>query len=467
MYADRIKDKRREIAAALFLCAVLFRILLFFTVYDDLRHGSAARYGSTALGLASGHGLTYQGDEVATIQTEPSNVQGDYRESLASDSRKPMTEFLPGTALLIAVLWKVTGIYNFAPLVIFQVLIDSLLIAWFFSAFSRHQPVVAVAAALLMTINLAAIKRTLMVGYDFWPQFSVLVLVSGVIWSLSRSRPRAWQLGLIGLAAGIGLWFRSITVFLPYFVAAAVFEIAHIRRGVRATKAVALAAALVLPVILLTMGLSAYRFEATGSLRPTRSTFWHTFFAGVGQFDNPYGLVNDDRAVWSFAQTLNPALQGQALGAMYELPGSQYESTLKSEAFDFVRRYPLLFVRNFSFRVGIMISPVLYRDGDFLPERLFPFLVPLGVMLFPLWILGLFRIVRRLPELAILFGSIYAYFFLMFGWFYVVGRVILPYLFLSIVLYLNGALHLWEWAKGTFRRIRLHGTGKKTSGTTV
>ena len=43
--------------------------------------------------------------------------------------------------------------------------------------------------------------------------------------------------------------------------------------------------------------------------------------------------------------------------------------------------------------------------------------------------------------------SIYLYFFVAFSWFYVVGPVILPFLFISAISYLNGLAWIREIAR--------------------
>ena len=145
------------------------------------------------------------------------------------------------------------------------------------------------------------------------------------------------------------------------------------------------------PVILLAVSLSVYRYETTGNWRPTRSTFWHTFFAGVGEFSNPFGLVNDDTAVWHYGQRLNPALRQHSLSEMYRSPNSEYELTLKRQAMDLVQKRPLLLVRNTAYRLVIMISPPLYSGGDFVPQSISRLVFPIGILMIPVWFLGMLR----------------------------------------------------------------------------
>jgi hypothetical protein len=54
----------------------------------------------------------------------------------------------------------------------------------------------------------------------------------------------------------------------------------------------------------------------------------------------------------------------------------------------------------------------------------------------------MFALHRKDKTVFWLSAAIYAHFFLVFGWFYVVGRVILPFLFVSILVYFAGASFL-------------------------
>jgi len=424
-------------ALVVFVVAFLLRCILLFTVYGDLRHGSATVYGSTALGVWHDQGLTHHLSEETGIQQVPDNITGDYGIYYQPDGRETMTEFLPGPAVLLGWLWKMLPVHNFAPYLIFQVFLDSLLTAVCLLVLVPVHRGIGYLTALFMVVNLPAIKRTLMMGYDFWPQYGTLLLFLGAIWIIRTRRGAIWYGGL-GLSLAVVPWFREITTFLPFvvipFLGAAVF-----RGGDRSVRSVSLKlGALAIPLALSVIMLSAYRHHTTGNWRPTRSTFWHTFFAGVGQFDNPYGLESKDASVWAFGQRLDPELRHHTLGEMYQLPDSPYERVLAREARRFVSEHPLTFIRNTLYRAGIILSPLLYRHGDYLPARLAARLAPLGILMLVIWVVGMYWLYRRQRILFLTATGIYSYFVLAFSWFYVAGRVILPLLFLDVVVYLAG-----------------------------
>lgn len=446
--------RRATILAGIFLLALAARTILLFSVWSDLRHGSATPDASAAIGLCSGTGLTTNQDEMQAVDRDRSNLRGDFLQLRSPGARQPFTEFLPGPALLLAGLWTVLPTHNFLSLLLLQVLLEALAIAALFWVLSARCSVgVSGTVAAFAALNPAAIKRTLMMGYDFWPQFGVMVLFTGALWLLWQHKSGAFH-ALVGVAGGIVLWFRELALFLPFFVAA--FFVWHDTRTPpwRPRESMRKVALFLLPVVLCMGGLSLYRLELTGSSRPTRSTFWHTFFAGVGQFSNPYGVENNDLSVWEFGKRLDPDLASSTLGEMYQLPDSPYEQALKREAKVFLATHPWLFLRNMVYRWGIMVSPLLYRGGDLLPKRAEPYLFPLGLAMLPLWAAGLAYWRRAQSDVFWLTVAVYLYFLLAFGWFYVNGRVIIPYVFISGLVYLGGCLRMYEFVRTSFRRER-------------
>ncbi|MFH1766567.1 MAG: hypothetical protein ABH826_00520, partial [Patescibacteria group bacterium] len=163
-----------------------------------------------------------------------------------------------------------------------------------------------------------------------------------------------------------------------------------------------------------------------------------SFWAGVGQFSNPYDLPSNDIAIWNFGQKLNSELKNYNLWEMYDTPDSPYEQTLKAEAFRFIKEYPHLFVRNIIYRIAIMISPVMYKGGDIIPKSLEPYSFYFGFVLLIIWFLGMYALFKHSRPVFWLSVTIYSYFFSTIGCFYVVGRAMLPFLFINILVYLFG-----------------------------
>lgn len=433
---------KKRLLLIILLLSLSVRLGLFFTKWSDLRHGSALDYGSAAIGLHQGRGLTIHPDERRNIDSLPNNHGGDYLDFYSPENRLNFTEFLPGPAIIMTILWKVIPFHNFASYIILQILLDSILIVLLYAVFAETGKSAFLFASVIMAFNLPAIKRTLMMGYDFWPQFAVIVSFIGLYHAIYKNRPYIFLLA--GVLSGITVWFRSITSFLPFFLVFLIILYQKLKD--RRPNRVILKNALlfILPVILLISSLSLFRYVQTGSIRPTRSTFWHSFFSGVAQFPNPYGIRSSDDEVWRLGQQLNPELEGMSLSEMYKMPDSPYEQTLMREASRFIKEYPHLFIRNILYRTVIMISPFLYRGGDFIPASLYGALIPFGIIALLLWFLGMNYLYRNLNLIFWVSASIYVYFFITFGWFYVVGRVILPFLFMNILVYIFGLMTIVE-----------------------
>lgn len=437
--------KTRNNAFYLFLILLLIsmgiRAGLFYKYWPSERHGSAVEYGSAAIGLFNGEGLSINKSEQKRIRNVPTNFSGNYLSFHETANRKTFTEFLPGPSILLYSLWKVVPIYNFSTYLWLQIILESILISFFYFAFRQTNKTIASATTMLMAINLVTIKYTLTMGYDFWPQFCVLVNFIGIAITLQKQKP-GFILVLTGILTGITIWSRSITSILPFYIS--IFLVLYWRlQDKQKYSEIGIRIALYLFIVIISMvSLSFYRFEQTGSYRPTRSTFWHSFWAGVGQFSNPYGLefkdIASDRVIWEFGQKLNSELEQYTLEEMNNDPGSLYEETLKTEAFRFLREHPQIFIRNFFYRTAILISPALYRTGRMIPKSLAPYLLPIGIALLIVWPLGMLNLLKHSRSVFWLTVTIYFYFFSTIGCFYVVGRAILPILFMNIFVYLFG-----------------------------
>jgi hypothetical protein len=430
----RLSKKTTLIFVSFFLLSLLFRAALFHFKWSNLRHGSAIFYGSTAIGLYKENSLSYNESELLFIDKVQDNHSANYLNFHEKVHREKFKEFLPGPALLLSILWNLIPIYNFSPYIYFQIFIESLLIPFLFLAMRHYNKRVALLTALITLFNLALIKRTLMMGYDFWPQFCVLVNFIFILYYLRNNN--YLLLFMAGSLSATTVWFRSITTFLPFLLC--IFLFFWQNRSLGTSHSIRRISVYILPVLISITLLSTYRYHVTGNYRPTRSTFWHTFFAGVSQFSNPYGLVNNDDAIWEFASGIDPNLINVGLSKSWEDPNSLYEIRLKSEGSRFIKEHPVIFVRNIIYRAIIMISPLFYTGGDFLPQNMTPYFFFFGSVCFLLWFCGLYFLYYRCNSLFWISITFYTYFFLFFSWFYIVGRVILPFLFIDVFMYLFG-----------------------------
>lgn len=420
--------------------SLLVRFGVFYSIWGDLRHGSAPYYGSAALGVFNGEGASYRKEEVRQIDAVRMNRGADFRLFHRPGERVPLTIFLPGPAYFLGWLWHIIPLYDFTPLIWLQILLESVLVTglalvfWDSAGVRRWVGLLVVAFAALNPIT---ISKVVAAGYDFWPQFAVLALFICSVLALRRNgSPGLLLIG--GVAGAVSLWCREIASLVPFFIAPAICWYLWKKEGNTLRFAVTRGLFLLLPCVISLGLLSLHRYQLSGNMRPTRNTFWHVFFAGVGQFSNPLDLTNDDRSVYEFQAKLTGGRK-LSIEETRSGPDCPYEQSLRTEAERFAARYPLILARNFVYRVGIMMSPTLLKNAEYIPRRLARPLFWLGVLLLPLWVVGLVLLRRDDSVIFIVSAAIFLHFFVVFGWIYVVGRVILPFLALNVLLYVTGA----------------------------
>lgn len=418
------------------------RFGLYYTKWDNLRHSQASAWGSGAVGLYHTGKMETNQEEINSIYSLPNNHSGNYLKLYHKEKkRKSYTMMLPGVSVLLATLWKITPIHNYTPYIWLQILIDTLTIVFFYLCFSKVYRKLTLIITAFLIFNLLGINKVIMAGYDFWPQFAVLVTFIGLYYGLTN-KGKLHIFLLTGLLTGITVWFRSLTSFLPFLIFLFIILYRKYQQKERNKIVIQSSLLYILPIVLLMLSLSLFRYNQTGNIRPVRSIFWHSFFAGVGRFSNPYDINSTDLSVWEFGQRLNPEISKYTEVEMYNTPNSLYEIALQKQAISFVKEYPHLFIRNIIYRVGIMISPPLKVGNTtlispYVKSAIFPF----GFALLLLWGLGLLSLFKNDKLLFYLCITIYVYFFAAFSWLYVPGRVILPFLFINIIVYAFG-VHL-------------------------
>jgi 4-amino-4-deoxy-L-arabinose transferase-like glycosyltransferase len=123
---------------------------------------------------------------------------------------------MPGVAVLLASIWWVTGDQTYIPLQWIQILIDTgmvLLVYWIAFRLTRRRPV-ALISAVLYAIWPGAIVVAKRPVLDTWAAFFTIGCVAAFVWA--RERPSSLpRLALIGVVAGLGIYFRPFLVLLP------------------------------------------------------------------------------------------------------------------------------------------------------------------------------------------------------------------------------------------------------------
>ena len=440
LFKNKVLRNKYSLSVIIFLVSCLIRLVFLFSIFPDNRHSFAEFYGSTAIGISLGEGLTYNWDEVKKISTVKDNYSGNFLDYKKTDDRKPFFYTLPGPALTLAALWRIIPIHNFLPYILFQILLDSIIISLFFLLFINNlNKTIVYIITLYLLLNPVSISKTVMVGYDFWAPFCVLINFIGIYYAFFKNKSN-WVLLLTGLLTACTLWFRDIINFLPFYIVFGIILYYRINRKLTYKTVLIKVFIYILPAVISLGSLSLYRHHYTGSYRPTQTFFWHAFFCAIGQFDNPYGIRANDMDVWNLGHRLNKDINFKDQFKYSESSNNIYEKTLKKEAINWIKKYPHHFVRNMVYRTTMMISPFFFTKSSSPLKTLFSKFIFqfLGIILFILWILGLLYMFKTKDTLLYIMLPIYLYFFSIFSWYYLIGRVILCFAFLNIMFYIFG-----------------------------
>lgn len=439
-----------------FLLALAIRLILFSTVWYNLKHGSSGAYGSGAVGLFKEGKFTTTQYEEDQIYDSKNMSKLNFLELYDKDQpRTPHTLFLPGPAYLLFILWKTFHVYNFTVLIILQAVLESILIGLVFILLSGINKSIALVTAFILVLNIFIIRLTLSAGYDFWPIFAVLVYFAGLLYLINTSDLRKIKIVLLAASVlgGFSIWCREITTPLSALMCITVPVLLYRKYRNNLKTILAGSTYFILPTLIILVSLSIYRYNLVDNLRPTRSTFWHTMWSGILCYKNPYiekpNPLND-KQIWEFGKKLNPELNNYELEDMYNLPDSPYEQTLKKEYFIFIKEHPLLFVRNFIYRMATILSPPFYTGGEHITRNQYLLLMAAGFFFLILWFLGIIRIYRENMDLFYIIVLFFLGFIIPFGPTALMGRVILVHLFINVIVYLFGIKWILDWLAPRF-----------------
>jgi hypothetical protein len=338
---------------------------------------------STALGLLNGRGLTVQPEEARAVRRPLPRGQDALPLYRADAPRAPAHEPLPGVSLLFAAVAFATGSLRLDTLVYLQMVLHGLG-AWLLAAELRHRSGLAAAVAGLgWALFLPEFRSTLTPGYDSLPS---LVYIAAVVAALhfGRTGAGAWLAGA-GIACGVGIWVRDYLFVLPLLLLPVVIWLRRPALGPLLAFAV--------PVAVLAIALAGVRSPASGTThRMIRGGVWHTFWAGVGQFENDLGLVAEDESVQEFAGRRAP-------GENFRVPAYQYlpayDEALGKAGREYVaQEWPSL-LRNALFRSAWLAFPALMPSKEVAAGGRRWLLLAAGLPLSLLALLGFARVWRE------------------------------------------------------------------------
>ncbi|MDH3686491.1 MAG: hypothetical protein OEP95_09710 [Myxococcales bacterium] len=383
---------RAALAAAIFLAAVVSQEALYATVLQPKATNATGYATSQALGLLHGRGLTVRQAESRELIALPADADALTLYDPAAP-RDPAQEPLPGTPLLFAAVAFVLGALRMSTIVHLQILLHGACSVWLFLELRHRSLLAAALAGLGWAICVPQFRSTLTPGYDSLTSVVYIAAAVGLLRHL-----RTGSLGgllVASVACGLGLWVRSYLFVLPVLLAGILVWPA--RAGW------ARVALFVLPCLLLGGALSFVRAPESGaSSRLTRGGVWHSFWAGVGQFENDRGVSDLDESVQAFAGRLAPDQDFRVPNYQY-LPA--YDATLRAEGLRFVRdEWPRL-VRNALERSVWLVFPSFAPSRTFSQGAMRAAVIALGVPVSLAAFAGLWLWWRRDPAGALVLAA--------------------------------------------------------------
>jgi len=344
-----------------------------------------------------------------------------------------------GYGLFLAALWKIFGAHRWWYARVLQVIVD-IVMCWLVfrigqKAFSER---VGLLAAFLYACFVPGIEMAVRPHRDIWVTFLFIVTVYQLV--SMQERPAWWRLLLIGVSAGVVAWMRSTVVPFVLFAAVFLFLLRPWREATRYSLILLTGFALVFSSLIVRNYIVFDKFMAT------RGAFWHSFWAGVGQMPNPYGLREDDEEVTKFASRLDSTVQFET---------ERYEQALKKEALSFVSRDPLWYVASVAKRATVVVFPKIGRAVFFqetLPQHVSgtlnkslstALLLVVDGTLGGLFLFGIWLRRKRWKELLVVMFP-YLYTLLTLAPFYVAGRNIANVYFVVLMLAAVSLAHFWS-----------------------
>jgi len=269
-----------------------------------------------------------------------------------------------------------------------------------------------------------------------------------------------------GLFLGMGLWIRSY--FILYVIAhAVIIGILLLRRNRASTSVSSGWAGLRLmlrwaaPILILAVAMISVRDSGSTGTALTRGGFWHTFWMGVGQFENDEIAGFTDWDVCELANDLGYAVPCDASYTDPRLPylfqfRTDYNAVLGSRASEWIPDNVLPLVRNTAVRLSWIAIPGLMGSSRLEAHPVGRYLtvaVSLAIFLLTLvaiWLLARVRDTSGKPpnlglageEALILVGTYMA--LIPLSPYYLIAKVVMVSYFCILVLASSGALVIWD-----------------------
>jgi 4-amino-4-deoxy-L-arabinose transferase-like glycosyltransferase len=338
-------------------CLALVVRLGFFALDPNpyLYAGLSADHGELARNIVSNGEwfVANRSDDVPTPEAQlerrslvdPSGL--DYSEADRRPEYRPVILEPPGQGVLLAGLWTVTGDQDYGYLQILQILLDAATVFLVFDIAMRlyGRRLAALVAAGLYAVFLPIAHLVTIPHLDAWGGIFTIVITLLFVRGMRASGRPGWWLAALGVAVGLGAYFRPGLLLVPLALAAAAIPSVGWRRSITAAAVpLLLAAFLIAPWTI-------RNYNEFDRFIPLRTGIGQNLWEGLGEVENDFGAKLSDSATEAQVKRVRPDLE-------YGTPA--YDDFLRDWATEAIREHPGTYARVLAQRT--VDSTILLRN---------------------------------------------------------------------------------------------------------
>ena len=290
-------------------------------------------------------------------------------------------------------------------------------------------------------------SRAIIPSYDVWITFCYILCVYLIL--LEQKQEKRW-LSLV-IVAGIGglnaytAWIRSTVVLFPVII---VIYLLLRRKRFQWVKAVLL---IVVFSCMYIVPKALHTYVDTGKLRITRGVMWGSFYAGLGQFKNDFGIEATDASAMKYCVEKDPELAGKNFFDNWQ----RYEEIWEVRVKEIIRENPLWYAGTVMKRAGVILFPSFYyhKGGSFryIPSAILIYMQILLVTWSLLFLFGSYIGLRKHFGTYIVILLPYLYTLATISPFFLQGRLLTSIYFIQ---FFGGLEALWYLYNILHRRFR-------------
>jgi hypothetical protein len=332
---------RRKWLIALFCLAAVLR-LGFYAIDPNpyLYAGLTADHGELARNIVQ-NGEWFVANRAEAVPTaeaqserrslvDPSEL--DYSRADADPQYEPVILEPPGQGVLLAGIWTVTGDLDYGYVQVLQALVDAAMVFLIFGIAMRlyARPAAGYVAAGLYAVFPPAAHLATIPHLDAWAGILTILMTYLFVRVMQAPRRVGMWLVALGVAAGMGAYFRPGLLLIPAALAIAAIPSLGWRRSLAlGAIPLVLAALLVAPW--------TYRnYEEFDRFIPLRTGIGQNLWEGLGEVENDFGAKLSDRETAQQVARVRPDLR-------YGTPA--YDDFLRDWATEAIRENPGTYAR--------------------------------------------------------------------------------------------------------------------------